>query len=121
MDQYLQALTYGKFVLVVRDLNCDLLTSSYESRALNLLCSSLNMKQLITGPTRVTTISEILIDDTMTSLVTDCGVVETHITDPFLVCVVLNLKAPKPLPTYVISRSCKNYDSENFVNDLARV
>ena len=34
MDQYLQALTYGKSVLVVRDLNCDLLTSSYESRAL---------------------------------------------------------------------------------------
>ena len=27
MDQYLQALTYGKSVLVVGDLNCDLLTS----------------------------------------------------------------------------------------------
>ena len=58
MDQYLQALTYKKFVLVVGDLNCDLLTSSYESRALNDLCSSLNMKQLITEPTRVTPTSE---------------------------------------------------------------
>ena len=30
IDQYLQALTYGKSVWVVGDLNCDLLTSSYE-------------------------------------------------------------------------------------------
>lgn len=81
MDQYLQALTYGKFVLVVGDLNCDLLTSSYESRALNDLCSSLTMKQLITEPTRVTATSKTLIDVNMTSntaLVTDSGLVETH-------------------------------------------
>lgn len=44
-----------------------------------------------------------------------------HISDHYLVYVVLNLKAPKPLPTYVISRSYKNYDSETFVNDLAQV
>ena len=124
MDQYLQALTYGKIILVVGDLNCDLLTSSYESRALNDLFSRLNMKQLITGPTRVTATSETLIDVIRTSnpaLVTDGGVFETHITDHYLVYVVLNLKAPKPLPTYVISRSYKNYDSESFVNDLAQV
>ena len=108
--------------MVVGDLNCVLLTSFYESRALNDLCSSLNMKQLITEPTRVTATSETLIDVIMTSnsaLVTDSGVVETHISDQYLVYVVLNLKAPKPLPTYVISRSYKNYDSESFVNDLA--
>ena len=63
MDQYLQALTHGKSVLVVGDLNCDLLMSSYESRALNDFCSSLNMKQLITEPTSVTPTSESLIHD----------------------------------------------------------
>ena len=42
------------------------------------------------------------------------------ISDHYLVS-VLNFKAPKPLPTYVISRSYKNYDSESFVNDLAQV
>ena len=80
------------------------------------------MKQLITGPTRVTATSETLIDVIATSnsaLVTDSGVVKTHISDHYLVYVVLNLKAPKPLPTYVISRSYKNYDSESF--DLAQV
>ena len=53
------------------------------------------------------------------SLVTDSGVVETHISDHYLVYAVLNFKAPKPLPTYVISRSYKNYNSESFVSDLA--
>ena len=82
------------------------------------------MKQLITEPTRVTPTSETLIDVIMTcnsALVTDSGVFETHISDHYLVYAVLNFKAPKPLPTYVISRSYKNYDSESFVNDLAQV
>ena len=52
------------------------------------------MKQLIRGPTRVTATSETLIDVIMTSnsaLVTDSGVVETHVSDRYLVYVVLNL------------------------------
>lgn len=110
--------------MVVGDLNCDLLTSSYESRALNDFCSSVNMKQLITEPTRVTPTSETLIDVIMTpnsALATDSGVVETLISDHYLVYAILNFKAPKPLPSYVISRSYKNYESESFVNDLAQV
>ena len=82
------------------------------------------MKQLITEPTRVTSISETLIDVIMTSnsaLVADSGVVETHISDHYLVYAVLNFNALKPLPTCGISRSYKNYDSESFVNDLAQV
>ena len=55
------------------------------------------------------------------ALVSDSGVVETHFSDHYLVHAVLDFKAPKPLPTYVISRSYKNYDSESFVNDLAQV
>ena len=82
------------------------------------------MKQLTTEPTRVTATSETLIDVIMISnsaLVIDSGVIETHISDHYLVYVVLNLMALKPPPTYVISRSYKNYDSESFVNDLAQV
>jgi len=50
----------------------------------------------------------------------DSGMVQTHISDHYLIYVVLNLKVLKPLPIYVISRSYKNYDSESFVNDLAQ-
>ena len=49
-DRYTQALVYGLPILVVGDLNCDLLISSSKSRTLNNLCTSLNMKQLITQP-----------------------------------------------------------------------
>ena len=57
-DRYTQALVYGLPILVVGDLNCDLLVSSSKSRTLNNLCTSLNMKQLITQPTRVTETSK---------------------------------------------------------------
>ena len=53
-DRYTKALVYGLPILVVGDLNCDLLVSSSKSKTLNNLCTSLNMKQLITKPTRVT-------------------------------------------------------------------
>ena len=62
----MQALTSGKPILVVGDLNCNLLTSSYESRALKDLYHSLNMGQLITEPTRETPASQSLIDVIMT-------------------------------------------------------
>ncbi len=106
MDQYLHALTYGKLILVVGDLNCNLFFSSHESRALSTLCSSLNMKQLITQPTRVTATSKSLIDVIMTcnsALIAEIGVMKTHISYHYLVYAVLNLKMPKPPPTYVIA------------------
>ena len=66
-DRYTQALVYGLPILVIGDLNCDLLVSSSKSRTLNNLCTSLNMKQLITQPTRVTETSKSLIDVIFTS------------------------------------------------------
>ena len=65
---------------MVGDLNCDLLVSSSKSRTLNNLCTSLNMKQLITQPTRVTETSKSLIDIIFTSnpaIIVDSGIVET--------------------------------------------
>ena len=65
----------------------------------------------------MTPTSETLIDVIMTSnsaLVTDSGVVETHISDHYVIYAVLNLKAPKSLPTYVISTSYNIYDSEKL-------
>ena len=87
-DRYTQALVYGLPILVVGDLNCDLLVSSSKSRTLNNLCTSLNMKQLITQPTRVTETSKSLIDIIFTSnpaIIVDSGIVAvsyTHLTLP---------------------------------------
>ena len=92
-DCYTQALVYGLPILVVGDLICDLLGSSSKSRTLNNLCKSLNMKQLITQPTRVTETSKSLIDVIFTSnpaIIVDSGIVETHISDHYLVFAALN-------------------------------
>ena len=40
------ALTYGKEVFIIGDLNCDILKDNQESRVLTSLCSSLNLTQL---------------------------------------------------------------------------
>ena len=50
-DCHTQVLVYSLPILVVKDFNCDLLDSFSKSRALNTLCASLNIKELIT-PTR---------------------------------------------------------------------
>ncbi|CAB3992224.1 Hypothetical predicted protein [Paramuricea clavata] len=124
MSNYSYALTLKKDIFVVGDLNCNLLKSGPESDALNELCSSLNLFQLIKEPTRVTLQSSSLIDVILTSntsLVVESGVEETHISDHFLVYSILKLKLPKKLPDYMVIRSFKNYSSEAFKNDLEQL
>ena len=123
-DRYTQALVYGLPILVVGDLNCDLLVSSSKSRTLNNLYTSVNMKQLITQPTRVTETSKSLIDVIFTSnpaIIVDSGIVETHISDHFLVFTELNLTMPKPPAAYVVARSYKYYDPQSFLSDLNKI
>lgn len=82
VDKYSQALTYGKEIFVMGDLNCNMMKNIPNADALKDLCSRLNITQLITSPTRVTLQSSSLINVIMTSnpdLITESGVVETHI------------------------------------------
>ena len=102
---------------MVGDLNCDLLVSSSKSRTLNNLCTSRNMKQLITQPTRVTETSKSLIDIIFTSnpaIIVHSGIVETHISDHFLVFAAFNLRMPKPPAAYVVARTYKYSDPQSF-------
>ena len=55
MDNYSQALTLGKPLLITSDLNCNLLETGYsEAVALLDFCKSVNLTQLINEPTRMT-------------------------------------------------------------------
>ena len=123
MDKYSQALTFGKNIIVTTDLNCDMLKPrSLEAVALQDLCDSVNLTQLIKESTRMTETSSTLIEVIMTSsiaLVERSGVLKSHISDHYLVYALLKLKVSKPPPSYVKVRSYKNYDSQCFVSDLA--
>ena len=97
---------------------------SLEAVALQDLCHSVNLTQLIKESTRVTETSSILNDVIMTfsiDLVERSGVLKSHISDHYLVYALLKLKISKPPPSYVKVRSYKNYDSQCFVSDLERV
>ena len=123
MEKHTLALTHGKEVIMIGDFNCDILKNSPESRAFRNLCSSLNLTQLITSPTRVTSQSSTLIDvimTTNTALVAGSGVMENHISDHYLIFTVLKLKLPKPQPTFITVRSYKHYDRNMFLEDIAQ-
>ena len=123
MDKYSQALKFGKNIIVAADLNCDMLKPrSLEAVALQDLCDSVNLTQLMKELTRVTETSSTLIEVIMTSsiaLVERSGVLKSHISDHYLVYALLKLKISNPPPSYVKVRSYKNYDSQCFVSDLA--
>ena len=59
LEEYLtpsiiEALLYGKDIIIMGDLNCDLLSNKPESQVLKDLCTMLNLSQIISKPTRVT-------------------------------------------------------------------
>ena len=73
---------------------------SLEAVALQDLCDSVNLTQLIKESTRLTETSSTLIDVIMTSgidLVERSGVLKSHINDYYLVYALLKLKISKPL------------------------
>ena len=49
------------------------------------------------------------------------GVLEVTISDHFLVFVDINLKSPKQAPTYVVTRSFRNYKADQFATDIAHI
>ena len=107
----------------IGDLNCDILKNSQESRVCANLCSSLNLTQLISTPTRVTPQSSTLIDvimTTNTAFVAESGVMDNHINDHYLIFTELKLKLPKTQPTLINARSYKHNDQILFLEDIAQ-
>ena len=125
MENYLHALTLGKEIIVIGDLNCDLLKpDSPETMSLLDFCTIVNQTQIIKEPTRVTETSSSLIDIIMTSnvsLVENYGVGLSHISDHYLIYASLKLKMSKLPPSYKCVRSYKNYEPDSFLADLQRI
>lgn len=100
-----QALFLGKPIVILGDLNCNMLKTCPEQKALTGLSKELNLVQIINTPTRITDTCQTLIDAILVSspeLVGDSGVINTTISDHLPVYAVLKLKIPKPPPCYII-------------------
>lgn len=121
---FVDSLLPGLDVILLGDLNCNLLGDCRDGQALSDFCSTLNLAQLVQEPTRVTNNSQTLIDVALTTnvnIIHDCKVKSSTISDHSLVSLTLKLKPPKPRPTYITTRSYKNYNPEKFEDDLAKV
>jgi hypothetical protein len=122
-DAYAKPSLMVKWCWLYGDLNCDLLKCSSESDAFYNLCSILNLSQLVTLPTRVTPTTSSQIDVTMTSntaIIKETRVVETHVSDHYLIDTCVNTKLPKPPVIYTTSRSYKKYQPKHLGNDLVQ-
>ena len=112
------------YIVLTGDLNCHLLSNNPRGEALLSFCATVNATQLIDKPTRVTENSRSLLDVILVSdpvLVKSSGVLEITISDHFLVYVVINLRSPKQAPTYLVTRSFRNYKADQFANEIAHI
>ena len=117
----------GKEFLVFGDFNCCFMSpqrNNAECKQLKSLFKSMNIKQLIKNPTRITKDSKSLIDLIAVSSpqnICDSGVVSTGFSDHEMVYCVRKLnwkKAPTQIKSF---RNYANYNSDDFCNDLEGV
>ena len=124
MPKYTQALSLNRDIVLIGDVNCDLLTKSPRCDALRYFCISVNAKQLIEKPTRVTKNSCSLLDVILVcnpDSVQSGDVLDLTISDHYLVFAVLNLRAPKQATNYITTRSFRKYNADQFANDIAHI
>ena len=96
----IEALLYDKTIIIMGDLNCDLLSDKSDTRILKELCTTLNLSQIISKPTRITNDSVSLLDVILTitnpQQVINTAGLESTISNHFTVTATIRLKAPKP-------------------------
>ena len=117
----------GKEAILCGDFNCCFMSGKsdvLECKQLKLLFNSLNYKQQISSPTRITKDSKSLIDLIATNCpqnISHSGVVSTHLSDHELVYCVQKLnwkKTPAQLKTF---RNYAKYDPTSFCKNLEDV
>ena len=114
MQVLLKALSSNKDIVLTGDANCDLLFKNPRGDALRSFCASVNAHQLIDRPIRVTMVSN-------KDVVKTSSVLDLTFSNHYLVYVVLDMKVPRPPPTYITTRGFENYTADQFSSDIAQV
>ena len=114
------AITEGKEVLLMGDLNISLLHSSPNAGTMESLSNEMNLTQMIRDPTRVTQDSATLIDHIYVSdpqFYSDCGCVDVGVSDHFMVFVNRHRETVSG-HKFRMGRTFKNYNIDNLLDDL---
>ena len=110
-------------IVLLGDFNCDFSpnVNTREVNNLKFVCDLHQLQQQITLPTRVTDHSSTLIDlyfTTKPELYGDCGVIQTAISDHFMIYAVRKGKPVKSSHKTIKFRSFKNFDENSFLDDV---
>ena len=113
-------------MLFLGDFNCDILHADNkpEAKELSDLCDIFDLHCLINQPTRITPISETLIDLILTNnkkRFLSSGTIEPHISDHQLVYTVMRAKSSFKRSRKITCRSFKNYNKDKFEFELSSV
>ena len=113
-------------MVLLGDFNCDFSPhiNTREVNSLKFVCDLHQLQQQITLPTRVTDHSSTLIDlyfTTKPELYDDCGVIQTAISDHFMIYAIRKGKPVKGAHKTIKFRSYKNFDEKSFLDDLFNV
>ena len=114
----------NKQLIITGDLNCNLLEQARSTSRAKLLeiFDLYLLKQHIQSPTRVTVWSQSLIDVIITSIddnkIIDSGALELGISDRHVVYICRKVGLPKESPKIIFSRQFKNFNINQFKEDL---
>ena len=115
-----------KEIVVLGDFNCDYSPniSTKEVNDLKFVTEMHQLQQMIYLPTRVTSHSKTIIDLFYTSkpeLYNNCGVIQSSLSDHFMIYAVREGKPVKGDHKFIEYRCFKSFDEQLFVNDLCCV
>jgi len=111
-------------LIIIGDLNIHYeFDENLSSNGAHYIEKLLGCKQLINKSTRITNNTETLIDHIYTSFPerhSKSGVIETTISDHFMIYTVINFKSPR-LPNRMITmRDYKRFNTNNFIDDMSQ-
>lgn len=106
-------------LIVLGDLNVNLLNQNHNSSVLIDIFDCYKLKQLVTNPTRKTSLLDIIAVSDVNLVHSDVSHYDMHgLTDHQLICCDLDLTYYKPPPKLKIYRNFKEFNVDNFRKDL---
>ena len=111
-------------VICIGDLNADILNpmeNSKQGRTLLDICDIYDLHNLIMEPTRISSTRKSCLDVFLTNAPKfglKSGTYESGLSDHMLIYTVLNTNLMKPKTTLIKGRSFKNFNEDEFNNDL---
>lgn len=95
--------------------------SSPLTKQLNVITEELQLTQLVSSPTRITANSSTTIDLIFSSewnLATSVASTPCDLSDHHIVSCQINIKATRPIPSFVYSRSFNDCDIDSLCQDM---